>query len=440
MVFNGQIGPKNIQAELKVTNKEFHIRHTICESVKPCINLSVSSSLSDLDWSHFTHNLLVTVDLRKLGFAHEFNLKADTKRDGWLIYHTLDTHIQSADQNKYQYNVYVNPTTAGVVLSIPTRTAAVEATFKYPQSYIGQYQATITSYLDKKNDPNKRSIIGFTGEIKRQGKYVFVATGALTASHPSVKELKISGESILNGDDHSISSTLKFDLFKQTNQAIVLSMHYASTDKSLKGFNVTSEISLKSAGLGLDYSFREIVGASWPRRLLTHTSEFVGPTGKERFGVYLTVTDKSSNLVLVVLDEELLKASGELDTNKKTIVLESLVKLLGSEPITTEVKLSTSGAESHIKHGNYLSIDAEAAVGKALSFRAVGQSKQLLNIKVALDQANLLSTDYDVNEKEFKEFVVSIFFFLYSVILQRYIYIFYILCQKISFFSQIEKC
>lgn len=75
MVFNGQIGPKNVQAELKLTNKEFHLQHTICESDKPCIHLKIESSLSDLEWKRFTHNLLVSVDLRPIGFAHEFNLK-----------------------------------------------------------------------------------------------------------------------------------------------------------------------------------------------------------------------------------------------------------------------------------------------------------------------------------------------------------------------------
>lgn len=409
LVFNGQIGPKNIQAELKVTNKEFHIRHTICESVKPCINLSVSSSLSDLDWTHFTHNLLVTIDLRKLGFAHEFNLKADTKRDGLAIYHTLDTHIQSADQHKYQYNVYVNPESAGVVLSIPTRTSAIEATYKYPKNYIGQYQATITSYLDKKNNPAKHSTIGFSGEVKRQGKYTFIATGALTASHPSVKELKISGESVLNGDEHFVSSKVTFDLFKQTNQAIVVTARYASTDSSLKGFNVTSELSLKSSGLGLDYSFNENAALSFPRRQLAFTSEFVGPTANERFGVYVSANEKSVEASVVVLNDELLKASAEIDAQKKSAALKSQIKLLGSDPIETETKVSPSGANAHIKHANYLLIDAEAAPGKALTFKATGNSKQLLNIRVALDSANLLSTDYDVNDKEFKEFLVSNF-------------------------------
>lgn len=407
MVFNGQIGPKNVQAELKLTNKEFYLQHTIYESDKPCIHLKVSSILSDVDWKRFTHNLLVTVDLRPLGFAHEFNVKADTKRDGYFIEHTFDTQIQSADQNKYQFNAFIKPSTAGIVLSIPKRTASVEATFTYPKEFIGVYQATIISYLDKKNNPGKHSTIGFKGEIKRPSKLVFTGTGSLIASHPSVKELKISGETEFNGDKKSISGTVKFDVFKNTNQAIVVAARYVNTEAYSKGFNVTSELSLKSPGLGLNYVFYENTGVSFTRRALSHTYELRGPTQKERFGLYLTGDFKKIDLSIVLFDEELLHGTSEVDVPKKSASVQSKVKLLGTDPIHSHATASFSGFNAHIKQGNFLSIEAEAAAGKALSFKATGNQKILLNFNVALDQANLLSTDYDINDKEFKEFLVS---------------------------------
>jgi len=407
LVFNGQIGPKNVQAELKFTNKEFYLQHTICESDKPCIHLKVSSKLSDLDWKHFTHNLLVTVDLRPLGFAHEFNVKADTKRDGYFIEHTFDTQLQSADQNKYQFNAFIKPSTAGVVLSIPKRTAAIETTFTYPKDFIGVYQATITSYLDKKNNPAKHSTIGFKGEIKHPSKFTFIGTGSLVASHPSVKELKISGETEFNGEKKSIVGNVKFDVFKNTNQAIIIAARFDSTDASSKGFNVTSELSLKSPGLGLNYVFIENAGVSFTRRALSYTYELRGPTPKERFGVYLTGDFKKIDLSVVVFDEELLRGISEIDGAKKTAAVQSTVKLLGTDPIHSHATASFGAFTAHIKQGNFLSIEAEAAAGKALSFKAIGNQKVLLNFNVALDQANLLSTDYNINEKEFKEFLKS---------------------------------
>lgn len=408
LVFNGQIGPKNVQAELKATNREFYVQHTICESDKPCIHLKVSSIFSDVDWKKFTHNLLATVDLRPLGFAHEFNLKADTKRDGYLFEHTFDTQIQSADQHKYQFNAYVKPTTAGVVLSIPKRTAAIEAVYVYPKEFLGVYQATITSYLDKKNNPAKHSTIGFKGEIKRPSKYTFITTGSVIASHPSVKDLKISGETEFNGERQFVTSNMKFDVFKNTNQAIVVAAKYANTDTSLKGFNVTTEISLKSAGLGLNYEFIENAGANYGSRSLSYIYEFRGPTPKERFGVYLNGDIKKFDFSLVIFDEELLKSGAEFDPAKKSASVQSTVKLFGSEPIKSHATASLSAFSAHIKSGNFLAIDAEAAVGKAVSFKAVGNQKSLINFKLALDQAHILQTDYDINDKEFKEFLVSI--------------------------------
>lgn len=410
LVFTGQIGPRNINAQLKVTNKEFHIRHTICETGNQCNNIDISSALTDVDWRHFTHNLLVRIDLRKLGFKHEFNLKSDTKRDGFLIDHTFDTHIQSADQNKYQYKAYVHSTSAGIVLSTPKRTSAVEITFAYPKNFVGVYKATITSYLDKKNSPNKRSVIGFDGEIKQEKKYKFIASGSLTASHPSVKELKVSGKTVFDGEEQSVAGSMTFDVFKQTNQAIVVTAEYRNVDKSLKGFNVTSELSLKSQGLGLNYAFNGNAGVSYTKRSLSFINEITGPTDKERFGVYLFGNTKSMEFSLVALNDELLKASTDLDTAKRTASLRSEVRLLGSEPIESHVSLALNHAHAHIKQGQYLAIDADANTGKSLSFKAVGNQKPLLNINIALDQANLLSTDYNVDDKAFKEFLVSFFF------------------------------
>lgn len=407
MVFNGQIGPKNVQAELKLTNREFHVQHTICESDKPCIHLRVTSLLSELEWKRFTHNLLVTVDLRPLGFAHEFNLKADTKRDGYDLEHTFDTQIQTADQHKYQFNAYVKPSNAGIVLSIPKRTAAVEATYAYPKDFVGIYQATITSYLDKKNNPNKHSTIGFRGEIKRLSKYTFVSTGALVASHPSVKDLKISGETEFNGESQSISGNVKFDIFKNTNQAIVVAAKLINTDHSAKGFNATSELSLKSPGLGLNYAFVESGGVNYARRALTYTYELRGPSEKDRFGVYLNADLKKVDLSIAVFNEELLKGTAEVDTAKRSASVQSTVRLLGTDPIHSHATVSLDSANAQIKQGNFLQIDANAGAGKALTFKAIGNQKTLLNINMALGQSNLLSTEYNVHDKEFKEFLVS---------------------------------
>lgn len=334
------------------------------------------------------------------------HFKAYTKRDGYAIEHTFDTQIQTADQHKYQFNAYVKPQNAGISLSIPKRTAAVEAVFAYPKEFIGVYQATITSYLDKKNDPSKHSTIGFKGEIKRPTKYTIVSVASLIASHPSVKDLKISGESEFNGEKHSVSGSITFDVFKNTNQAIIVAAKFANTDAPSKGFNVTSEVSLKSQGLGLDYAFTEVGGVSYARRAITYMYELRGPTSKDRFGVYLSADLKKAEASIVVFNDDMLKASAEIDTNKRKLSLKTAAKLLDSANVDLSVSLKSATAQ--IKQGNFISIEAEAALGKSLSLKATGNQKQLININVALDQANLLSTIYEVNGKDFKEFLVCI--------------------------------
>jgi len=178
-----------------------------------------------------------------------------------------------------------------------------------------------------------------------------------------------------------------------------------NSDHSLKGFNLTYALSLKSHGLGLDYLFHENTAVSYASRDYSYTYEFRGPTSKERFGVYLTGDFTKMALSAVVFDEELLRGVAKVDTAKKAIELESTVKLMGSEPIQTHVGVSLGAASAHIKQGTFLSIETEAALNKALSFKATGNQKTLLNIHVALDQGHLLSTNYDVNDKEFKEFL-----------------------------------
>lgn len=300
----------------------------------------------------------------------------------------------------------MKPQHAGIVLSIPKRTAAVEAVFAYPKEFVGVYQATITSYLDKKNDPGKHSTIGFKGEIKRPSKYTFVSVGSLIASHPTVKDLKISGESEFNGEKQLVSGNIKFDVFKNTNQAIIVAAKFANTDAPSKGFNVTSEISLKSQGLGLNYAFSEIGGVSFARRAITYVYELRGPTSRDRFGVYLNADLKKADASIVVFNEDMLKAIAQIDTNKRQLSLQSAAKLLDTDSANVDISISLRSANAHIKQGNFISIEAEAAVGKALSLKAHGNQKELININVALDQGHLLSTTYNVHDKDFKEFLV----------------------------------
>lgn len=409
LLLNGELGPKRINAEIKVTNKNFHIRHTICENKEPCINFDIDSTISKADLNGFKHNLLVAVDLRKLGFAHEFNLKSETTRNGWALHHNLDMHLKASDNKIYSYQFYVKPSSSGIVLEIPSRTAAIEAVYEYPKELIGQYRVSVSSWLNKKREPNKRSTFAVAGEVKRIGKTSFKTTAELLLSHPQTKDLKVKGNGELDVENQKLTFALLLDVFRHTDDAITVNYVFENADRSIQsGFNAKSELSLQSRGLGLNYKVVESANANWERRTYAYTSEVVGPSADERFGIYLTGTASRLDFKLTAFNEDLIRANSQLDWNKRTAVVEASSKLLGTEPIVSLAKVTAiSAASASITQGKFLKINAEAAAGKEISLKIVGNEKQLLNAHVALGQSNLLTTTYEVNENEFKEFLVS---------------------------------
>lgn len=221
--------------------------------------------------------------------------------------------------------------------------------------------------------------------------------------------MKISGESEFNGEKQSVSSNIKFDVFKNANQAIVVAVKLANAEASSNGFNVTSEISLKSQGLGLNYALTKISGVNYARRAITYLHEFRGPSSNERFGVYFNADLKKAVASTVVFNEDVLRAVAQIDPNTHQLSLQSAAKLLDSDSINVDIAVSLRSASAHIKQGNFISIEAEAAIGEALSLKAHGNQKELLSVNVALNQSHLLSTTHNLNDKGLKEFLVCYF-------------------------------
>lgn len=158
------MGPRNYASELKITDKQFHTKYSGCAKKNSCTNFEAKSSLEQSDLNGFKHNLEVAIDLRKVGFPHEFGLKSETSRENFKFSHTLDAYLQSKDKPEYQYSVFINPKEAGVLVSMPKREIALDASYKYPQSFYGTYESTITFFIDKRNKPQLKSEVGFKGK------------------------------------------------------------------------------------------------------------------------------------------------------------------------------------------------------------------------------------------------------------------------------------
>lgn len=408
-VFNGNLGNKKTVAELKVTNKVFLASHTVCEGNKQCTNLKAQSVLEAADVNSFSHTLLVTIDLREWGYEHEFNLKSETKRNGWTLEHDLDMHLQSLDKSKYQYNVYIKPSRSGIELAIPSRTIAVEAIYKIPEGVLGKYDASVSAYLDKVNQPNKISKVGFSGEIKRgDSDNSLKSSCTLKFSHPNVKELKVVGTAELNADAQALKSELLFDVFKTTNQALLVAVNYGNSDKSQRGFNLTSELKVESQGLGIKYVFAGHAGASLDRRQLSVSGELSAPTKDSRLSSYVSVTDELVEIILTAFNEELVHLTAKLDFDKQKASVDAKARILGVEPVVGEVEVVGASVKGSIKRGNLVQISGEITAGKEASLRVLGSGKEILSTKLSLSSKDFLAPEYKINDADFKEFVVSL--------------------------------
>lgn len=403
------MGNQKVVAELKITNKAFNIVHTVCEGNQPCTYLKLESIIKAIELNTFKHELFVTIDLRKWGYEHAYNLKALTERKGWQFNHSLDMNLEAQDKTKYQYNVYVKPSESGIVLTIPSRTIAIETTYKVPEELIGKYEVSCSAYLDKLKQPNKRSTIGFVGSLNRDAsENAFKTEWTLNFKHPNTKELKVVSNSAFNAGAQTLSASFLFDVFKTTNQAIDVSLNYGNTDKSQRGFNLTSELKVASQGLGIDYVFAGSAGANWDRRQISATSLLSAPTKDARFSSYVSVTNKLAEIQLTAFNEELVHLKADLDLEKQAASVEASARILGVAPLVSTAAITTSGLKANLQRGDLVKVDAEISLGKQASLIVIGTGKELIKTKLSLSSQDFLGHEYVVNENDFKAFVVSI--------------------------------
>ncbi|KAG5666411.1 hypothetical protein PVAND_014440 [Polypedilum vanderplanki] len=404
------IGARNYAGEVKITDKEFHSKYSGCTKKNiQCTSFEAKSLLEQQSIEGFKHNLIVSVDLRQIGFPHEFGLKADTNREGIKFSHSLDAYLQSKDKPDYRYSVLINPKEASVSLTMPKREVALDAVYKYPERFYGVYESTVTFYIDKRNKPQMKSEVGFKGEIKHTGANQMIGKGDFKFSHPNVKPLRVGGEFALNADTTDANGKLEFDVFTNPMDMIVVSGKYGNTDTSGRGFNISSELEISSKGLDFNAKIHEHVGLSWERKLVTFGSEMTLPLKEFKFGVHAAAASTNFEVSAVALNEEILKANAVYDMEKHDVSLEGIFRYLKSEPFTTKAKINglTEGSIT-ITKGNLLNIDGGYTIGKDLHLIVKASGKEVFNSKVALNTAHFLKTDYKVDDAQVKAFSTQI--------------------------------
>lgn len=405
-ILNVFIGPRNFAGELKLTDKEFHAKYTGCEAKNRCTNLETKSVVEKSSIDGFKHNLMVTIDLRQVGFTHEFGLKADTSRNGWKFNHNVDAYLQAQDKPEYQYSLFINPTEAGALLSLPNRNVALDASYKYPErSPFGVYDGTIAFFMDKKNKPRQKTEVGFRGELKQDDKNQITGKGDVHFEHPRVKKLKVGGEFSANADSMDVRSKLEFDVFTNPMDMIVVIVNFGNTDNSGRGFNVSSDVEVSSKGLGLNMKYHEHAGLSFEQRLITIGSELTLPVDDFRFGVNANINEKTTDFTVTGFGQQILRSNANYDLKQQDFSIETTLQYLGSEPIVQKaaIKGLTEGSFTVTK-GNHFDINSGYAIGKDMHLLVKGSGKEIFNGKIALDQTHFLTSNYHVDEAQMKAF------------------------------------
>lgn len=410
IVFTAHVGDvQKLSFTLVRTPHDFRLATSMCEENNKCYVIEVKSVYEPTKQSH---ELLILVDLLQVGLDKEFRLQAITSRRAGAFTHSHDIRLKSKDNTLYMYKVKIDQSAASVELVLPKRTLALESVYRIPRNEVfGHYEVTVSSFLDKQNHPNSKASAGFTGDLEHTGA-AYKASGELKFSHPTVKEMRIAGNTDFDTSKATVSGQLKLDIFRQPNQAIILAGNIGNSEGSsfqYKDFNITGKLALRSAGLGLDYGFDGHAAISDG---LSFAASVRAPTGDLRAGIFAAASIDHVDVVVSGFNEELLRIDGAYDKTTDSRKAKATLTMLGSRPVVADASLTDGwrSLKANVVRDNLLQLNGEATFGKVLSLKLNGpDGKALYTGTMALDAAHFLTSEYKVNQDDFKKFVVSLF-------------------------------
>ncbi|XP_059609763.1 apolipophorins [Phlebotomus argentipes] len=403
-IVNAQLGPKSIVGEFKLTDKNIQLKHTACEKQRQCINLDVQSTIFQSDLDNFRHQVLVSIDLRKLGYSHEFGLKAETNRTGVELDHTIEMHLQAQDKPKYQYSMYLHSRSAGIIVGLPERTIALEGVFQRPESFFGIWDISANLHLDKKNKPHEAMHVGLralTAE-PREGSATFESS--ITLTHPAVsRNLTASAKGKLDMVQLQADVNLIFDIFKTHDNQIVLAAKVINTGKK-HAFNVTTDLSLTSKQ-GLDYQLSVHAAMAPEKRAASFQGgvNFAGVSGSALF--YVTPTDLEARMT--VLDEDMFVATAKLEDSNR-LTASATLQPIKSTPINLHATaIGLTEAKVSLSRDKLINITGEFAISRLASLTVKGHQGDIFVGQVTLDQQHFLASSYQMNRDKMKLFLQS---------------------------------
>lgn len=412
--FNGNFGSKNAISTLKLTNKEFNAKLSICEEKKQCVNIQLQSTITidkqQLDGEQL--GVLVLVDLRELGYPYELEWKSKTVREGIKYQYNLDGRI-SGNNIKYQLTVKVSPTASTIQLNLPKREILFEVKQQVPSDgkIFGHYEQTVAFYIDKLQRPNDVARVSAVLELSGIERVAINSRGYLKLEHPSIRPLSISGTLDADREQRFLNSEVIFDIFRTTDQRVIVSSQLKNT-QTPGGFNVTAHHEWRSTGLEFQYEINAHSGLNTETIEFSTGVEVQSSTSDLRAGAFISGNKDRLELSVNGLNEQLLHTTTNVDWKKRTAKIVSNIQAFSLKPVQIATEIQPTLAKISVKHQTLFEANAEFKLGKEFKFDVLGSGKHLFDGRVAFDSANFLQTNYKTNEEDIKAFLVSTLYFL----------------------------
>nr|CAI5824604.1 unnamed protein product [Callosobruchus analis] len=415
--FDATIGSRAIDAEMRLTNK--NLRHSIsyCEKSKDCAHVEIDSKINSNDVENYNHTLEINLDLRKLGFSHQFGLKSVTNRQKYLLDHTVDAHFQGPEKSNYQYSLYIHPREAGASLTTPKRIIALESKANVAKNYRegGKMQGEITFYLDKKNHPNKKTSWNGWLSVDLQKQTI---NGETKLEHPGLQRpfsssIKTTRTGTVTKGEVVI--TAEFDIFAQPGQKLVSTYkHSIDTGAEAKSATFKRSLNLKSSGLGVDIQSSEESHFDRENYVGEYVAKVKYHVGNSKYDNVLSIHGGKTqlNLLVKLLNTEVLKANNKISLSKEEQTIDSEISSYDNNPLLSHLEIKnfntllyTVGFKGTPR--DKLQLNAGLIPGQIADIRAdhaTGSGKtNLFHATVKLDDANFLKPDYNLNSKEIQK-------------------------------------
>ncbi|XP_045469243.1 apolipophorins-like [Harmonia axyridis] len=411
--FDATIGTKAIDAEVKITDKEFRYMYSFCEASKQCAHIEIDAKTITNEIARYDGQLEINIDLRVLGLPTEFGLKSVTHRDNFLLDHTVDVHFENA-ANKYKYSLSIHPSQFEISLTTPNRIISLEGTANIPRTNLqngGRASGEIAFYTDKKNNPQTKSSLTASVNVDVPGKTVN-AEAKLNIVNMN-RPLTIKYTSLVPKPDliSSGSQELIIDIFASPDQKIVASQTQSSQyDKNTHKVQAQTSIVVKSTGLGIDIVTN--LGAVLDPKVLTGSikaSNHIDLNRNKYESVFkLSASPKEAYLLIKALNNLILEIQSAITFTKGEIDVNSQVTGLGFEPIEADLQIKNYNSITFTRFiksdpSNKLVVRGSVILGQTAEVAIEHNSKPLLQISIDLSEKKFLKPTFRVEGDELKK-------------------------------------